>query len=359
MDDGGEPRHRSQNDSESVVLMKVVELRSGFGFDALAPGSRPDPKPGPRDVVVKMRAASLNYRDLQVVRGEYPGMKLPFIPLSDGAGEVVEIGRDVERVSVGDRVCPCYVQDWLSGPPVEEVVRKRLGSTVDGVLAEYVCVPEHGVVRYPRHLAPIEAATLPIAAVTAWHALFVQGKLAAGETLVVQGTGGVATFALQLAKSIGAEVIVTSSSDQKLARARALGATHVVNYTTSDFATEVLRITGGRGAEYVIDIAGGENLSRSISAAKLGGTVAVIGYLESQRGHVDIPLALRRMVTLHASSVGSRSSFEALIAELEMRALRPVVDRIFPLSDVRGALEYLASGVHVGKIAISFGDESD
>lgn len=334
--------------------MKVIELRSAFGLDALTLAERPEPTPGRRDIIVKMRAAALNYRDWQVVRGDYPQLRLPLIPLSDGVGEVVVVGADVRRFRVGDQVCPCYVLDWIDGVPTPEVVARRLGGTVDGILAEFVCVPEHAAVRAPAHLSPSEAATLPIAGVTAWHTLFELDQLQAGQTVVAQGTGGVSTFVVQLALAAGAHVIVTSRSDEKLRRIQALGAVDLVNRAKSDWSAEVLRLTDGLGADHVIDVAGGANLSRSIAATKLGGIISLVGYLESQHAEFDIPAALRRMVRLHALSVGSRASFEALVDALEQHQLRPVVDRVFPISEFRQAMEYFASGQHVGKVAISF-----
>jgi NADPH:quinone reductase-like Zn-dependent oxidoreductase len=335
--------------------MRVIELQSSFGLKALTVAERPEPTPGGGDVIVRMQAAALNYRDWQVVRGDYPQLVLPLIPLSDGAGEIVAVGKDVQRFRVGDQVCPCYVSEWVDGLPTPEVVARRLGGTVDGVLAEFVCVPEHAAVRSPAHLAPIEAATLPIAGVTAWHALFALGQLQAGQTVVAQGTGGVATFVIQLALATGARVIVTSGNDEKLRRLRALGQIELVNRAKSDWSAEVLRLTNGLGADHVIDVAGGANLSRSIVSTKLGGIVSVVGYLESQQAAFDIPAALRRMVRLHALSVGSRASFESLVDAFERHQIHPVIDRVFPLSELRGALELLASGQHVGKVAIDLG----
>ncbi len=332
--------------------MKVIELHSSFGLDQLTLAERPEPTPGRLDVIVKMRAAALNYRDLQVVRGDYPQLTLPLIPVSDGAGEVVAISSDVRRFRVGDQVCPCYVPDWVDGAPTPEVVARRLGGTVDGILAEFVCVPEHAAVRAPAHLTPAEAATLPIAGVTAWHALFALGQLQAGQTVVAQGTGGVSTFAMQLALAAGARVIATSRSDEKLRRLRALGEMDLVNRATSDWSAEVLRLTNGIGADQVIDVAGGANLARSMAATKLGGVVSLVGYLESHRAEFDVTLALRRMVRLHALSVGSRSSFEGLVQTLEQHQLHPVIDRVFPIAKIREALEYLSTGQHVGKIVI-------
>jgi len=305
--------------------MKVIELRSEFGFEALTPTDRPVPTPERDEILVKMQAASLNYRDLQVVRGDYPQLQLPLIPVSDGAGEVVAVGSEVRRFRVGDRVCPCYLRDWISGPLTPETVARRLGGSVDGVLAEYVCVPEHAAVRIPEHLTAMEAATLPIAGVTAWHALFVLGRIQPGQTVVVQGTGGVSTFALQLALAAGAHVIATSSSDDKLCRLRSLGEFEVVNRAKSDWPAEVLRLTNGLGADHVIDVGGGTNLSRSIAATKLGGNISVIGYLESPHAEIDITAALRRMVTSRRRNPASqpwmparKSSIAVLSPRLEM-----------------------------------------
>ncbi len=330
-------------------------MRAGYGFDALSAVERPEPVPGAGEVVIRMRAASLNYRDLQIVRGEYGDLSLPVIPASDGAGDIVAIGAEVTAFQVGDRVSPIMVPDWLAGAPAAQNSRKRLGSALDGVLAEYVRVPERSLVKLARHMTYLEAATLPVAGVTAWEALFVRGRLQPGETVVVQGTGGVSIFALQLAHAAGARVIVTSSSDEKIARACALGASDGINYrSTPEWHEQVLRLTDGRGADHVIDVVGGKNLARSIAASKIGGTVSLVGYLDGFHADLDLPLVLRRVVTLHGMSVGSRASFEALVAACEANALRPAIDRVFPFAEARAALEYLALGRHFGKVAISF-----
>jgi NADPH:quinone reductase-like Zn-dependent oxidoreductase len=337
--------------------MKVAEIRSRFGLDSLGIAQRPEPKPGRNDLVIRMHAASLNYCDLQVVRGDYPDLRLPLIPVSDGAGEVVEVGSDVQQFHIGDRVCPCYAQDWISGPPTPESVAKRLRGTAQCVLAEYVCVPQHAAVKIPQYLSPTEAATLAIAGVTAWRALFGLGGLQPGQTIVVQGTGGVSTLALQLALAAGGRVIVTSGSDEKLHRLRTVGEFESVNRLKSDWPAEVLRLTSGLGADHVIDVVGGSNLLRSIAATRLGGIASVVGYLESKHAEFDITVALRRMVKLHALSVGSRSDFEALLNMMERHQVRPHVDRVFPFLQVREALEYLATGQHVGKVAITFNQD--
>ncbi|MCP5149883.1 MAG: NAD(P)-dependent alcohol dehydrogenase [Ectothiorhodospiraceae bacterium] len=334
--------------------MKAVELRSRDGFGGLAAVERDPPRPGPHDVVVRIRAASLNFRDLAIARGTYGNFPLPIVPLSDGAGEVVEVGDAVTRIRVGDRVCPHYVVDWRSGPPSAEVVARRLGGPLDGVLAELACVPEHAVVRTPAHMSDAEASTLPIAGVTAWQALFVQGRVQPGDVVVVQGTGGVSTFALQLARLAGARVIVTSGSPEKLERARALGAWAGIDYRAHpEWQREVERLTDGRGANHVIDVVGGANVARSVAATCIGGTLSLIGFLDAMRAEIDLPELFRRVISVQAISVGSRAAFEGLAAACEAGELRPVVDRVFPFAEHRAAFEHMAAGRHLGKVVIA------
>src|SRR5512132_3081480 len=230
--------------------MDVWELREGFGIEHLRKTERPDPVPGPGEVLLAMRAASLNYRDTLAVRGGYgPRYKLPLIPVSDGVGEVVAVGAGVERVAAGDRVCPIFFQSWLGGPPAPEKLQRALGGDVDGVLARLMCVPADAVVRVPEHLTDEEAAGLPCAGITAWSAVIGQGQVGPADTVLVQGTGGVALFALLFAKAAGARVIITSSDDGKLERARALGADETINYrTTPEWDRTTKRLTGGEGA---------------------------------------------------------------------------------------------------------------
>jgi NADPH:quinone reductase-like Zn-dependent oxidoreductase len=333
--------------------MRAIQLRQRFELNALELVQIPDPSPGPRDVLLRMRAASLNYRDLVVVQGRYGRFDLPLVPVSDGVGEVVAIGPEVRRFQVGDRVCPVYVPDWISGPPREELVQRRLGGPLPGVLSELVSVHEDAAVRAPAHLTDEEAATLPIAGVTAWHALFVDGRIGPGDTVVVQGTGGVSLFALQLARLAGARVIVTSRHAAKLERARALGATSLIDVRASPAWDERVReLTSGLGADHVIDVGGGEGLDRSIAACRTGGSVSLIGFLGGSKATIDLPAAFRRMVTLRAASVGSRASFEALARALEAGGVRPEVDAVFPWTEVRAAFERLAAAEHVGKIAL-------
>ena len=334
--------------------MKVVELRERGGLDGLVLGERPAPRPGPGEILVRVQAATLNYRDLAIARGSYGDFPLPVVPLSDACGEVEAVGAGVTRFAAGDRVCPLYVMDWMGGPPSPEAVARRLGGPQDGVLAEQVCVHERSAVRAPRHMTPVQAACLPIAGVTAWQALFVQGRVKPGDVVVVQGTGGVSLFALQLAVCAGARVIATSGSEAKAARARALGAEAVIDYRrTPDWPREVLALTGGRGADHVVDVVGGGNVARSVAAARVGGSISLIGFLDGTTGTLDLPDAFRRIVSLHAISVGSRDAFEALVAATEAAALEPVVDRVFAFDAFRDAYRHLAQAGHVGKIAIA------
>jgi NADPH:quinone reductase-like Zn-dependent oxidoreductase len=334
--------------------MKVfVSTRNGL--DGLALVERPIPTPGPHQLLLRMRAASLNYRDLDVLRGDYADFPRPFVPISDGVGEVVAIGAGVRRFAVGDRASPAYLIDWVSGEPTEELRRRRLGGPDDGVLAEYVCVEEHALVAPPRHLTDVEAATLPIAGVTAWDALFVSSQVTPGDVVVVQGTGGVSLFALTLARLAGARVIVTSGSPAKLARALALGAEHGIDYRAEPAWHErVLALTGGRGADHVIDVAGGEGLARSLAATRVGGTVSLAGFVTGKTARIALPTVMQRRLRLQGLGVGSRASFEGLVRTLEASGARPVVDRVFPLAEARAALAYLESGAPFGKVAIAF-----
>ncbi|MCB1739856.1 MAG: NAD(P)-dependent alcohol dehydrogenase [Gammaproteobacteria bacterium] len=333
--------------------MKAVRLTAFDGPRGLQLLDLPEPRPGENEVLVRIRAASLNYRDLVIARGSYAQMQLPIIPLSDASGEVVEVGSAVKRFAVGDRVCPHYIMDWVSGPPAADTARRRLGGPTDGVLAEYVCLPQHALVRAPANLSHVQSATLPIAALTAWQALFVRASLTPGQTLLTQGTGGVSLFALQLARAAGVRVIVTSSSAEKLERARALGASAGINYAESpDWPGQVLALTDGQGADHVIEVVGGNNLKRSIAATRMGGTISIIGFLESAEGAIDLRDAFRLVVNVHAISVGARDGFEALVRAVEQNHIEPVVDRVFGMDDCRAAYEQLASGRHFGKVVI-------
>ncbi|WP_437683751.1 zinc-dependent alcohol dehydrogenase family protein [Sorangium sp. So ce131] len=336
--------------------MKAFAIQGSFGFDALRPIELPDPKPGPGQVVVKMKAASLNFRDVLVTKGLYnPKLKLPLVPLSDGAGEVVDVGQGVTRVKPGDRVCPIFHQRWIDGAVSLAKVRGALGGDLPGVLSEHVLLGEDGVVAIPPHLTDEEAASLPCAAVTAWNALFVEGRLKAGDTVLVQGTGGVSIFALQFARLAGARVIVTSSSDEKLERARSLGAWETINYrTTPDWDAPVASLTRGEGVDHVIEVGGAGTLARSLRAVRIGGRVSLIGVLSGGAPELSLFPILMKQVTAQGIFVGSRAMFQDMNRAIAAGGLRPVIDRVFPFAEARQALEFMESGGHFGKIAIRF-----
>ncbi|WP_438002633.1 NAD(P)-dependent alcohol dehydrogenase [Sorangium sp. So ce321] len=336
--------------------MKAFAVQGSFGLDALRPIDLPDPKPGPGQIVLRMKAASLNFRDLLVVKGLYnPKFSLPLVPLSDGVGEVIGVGEGVTRVKVGDRVSPTFHQRWLDGELTAAKTRAALGGELPGVLSEQVLLSQEGVVAVPPHLTDEEAAALPCAAVTAWNALFAASHLKAGETVLVQGTGGVSIFALQFARLAGARVIVTSSSDEKLERARSLGASETINYrTTPDWDRPALSFTGGAGVEHVIEVGGAGTIARSLRAVRPGGRVSLIGVLSGGATELNLFPFLMKQISAQGIFVGSRAMFEDMNRAIAASGLRPVIDRVFPFAEIRQALDHMASGSHFGKIAIRF-----
>jgi NADPH:quinone reductase-like Zn-dependent oxidoreductase len=334
--------------------MKVYEIRGGFGLDKLVPCERPDPQPGPFQVRVRVKATSLNYRDLMMVEGRYnPKQKLPLVPNSDGAGVVDAVGPGVTRVKPGDRVMSLFAQAWLAGEPSRAAQTSTLGGPLDGALGDTMLLHEDGVVPTPPHLSDEEAATLPCAAVTAWSALVTHGGLKAGDTVLLQGTGGVSIFALQIARMMGARVILTSSRDDKLERARALGAHEGINYvTTPDWDKAARALTGGVGVDHVVEVGGAGTLEKSLRSVRVGGTVSIIGVLSGGAGAVPVTPILMGNLRVQGILVGHRQSFEALNRALTLHGVRPVVDRVFPFTEARAAFEYLKSGAHFGKVVI-------
>jgi NADPH:quinone reductase-like Zn-dependent oxidoreductase len=335
--------------------MKKYEIQGGFGLKQVRMVERPVPVPGPSDVLIKVRAVSLNSRDLGVINGFYdPNLKMPLTPVSDGVGEVVGLGERVTRFKLGDRVSGIFTQSWISGEPTKANWVTTLGYPLEGLLAEYAVLPEEGLVRVPNRLTNEEAAALPCAGVTAWHAIVEEGKVKAGDTVVVQGTGGVSLFALQFAKLHGAAVIVTSSSDEKLERAKALGADFGVNYKhTPDWDKAVLEWTQGLGADHIVELGGAATLNRSISALRVGGQISIVGLLSGARAEMDIIPAILRKARLQAINVGSRDMFESMNRAIERSGLRPVIDRVFPFECAVDALHYLGEGAHFGKVVIT------
>ncbi len=334
--------------------MKAYEIQE-FGIDDLIVVDRDVPRPGPGEVLVKLHAASLNYRDVMVVSGTYnPRMKLPATPLSDGAGEIVEVGAGVTKWKAGDRVMPIFAQRWFDGQSSEEKRRSSLGAGPQwgGVLCEFAAFNEESVVSIPGHLSFEEAATLPCAALTAWNALVVSGALKAGETVVTLGTGGVSVFAVQIAKMFGARVIATTSSDAKGEKLRGLGADEVINYKKrEDWDAAVLDLTGKTGADHVIEVGGAGTLARSLKAVRIGGHIAMIGALTGP-GNFDPIAVFMKAVRLQGIFVGSREMLLQLTKAVEVNDLRPVIDCTFAFDEAPGALKYMASGQHFGKIVV-------
>ena len=333
--------------------MRAVEA-SAFRLDALRLVEKPVPRPGKGEILVRVAAASLNYRDLVILKGIYrPDLPLPYVPVSDGAGEVALVGEGVTRFRVGERVIPVYTQGWIDGLPTPEMRSQRtLGAPLAGLLQDYVVVPAEDAVATPAHLTDAEAATLPIAALTAWSTLQ-EGGVKPGDWVLVEGTGGVAIFALQFAKLAGARVAALSSSDAKLERARALGADATINYrTTPEWAAQVREATGGRGVDIVVETGGASTLPQALAATAFGGFVGVIGFVGGFEATIDVRRLLGPMIRVQGIAVGSRARFEAMNRAIAAHALRPVIDRIFPLEQAADAFALLASGGQFGKIAI-------
>ena len=336
--------------------MKAYQVQSPDGIEALQCVELPEPRPGHGELKIRMRAAALNYRDLSVLKGGYlRNDTRPVIPLSDGAGEVVELGEGVTRFQIGDRVSPIFVRDWISGQPTDAILRSCLGGGVDGVLAEFVVAPESSVVLVPSEMSYLEAAAVPCAGVTAWHALFESGKLRAGQTVLLLGTGGVSMFALQLAKAAGARAIVTSSSDEKMSRARALGADETIHYRQHpEWDQEVMTLTAGVGVDHVVEVGGPGTLERSLKSTRVGGMVHLIGILDSPTARVSPLMSLFNLLAIRGIYVGSRAMHEDLLAAMTATRLKPVIDRTFPFAEAQEAYRWFATQHHVGKVMIEF-----
>ncbi len=335
---------------------RAMQLEAA-GVEGIAPTTRDVPEPGPGKALLRMAGSCLNYHDAVVVWGLIPGLTYPRVPLSDGCGTVLAVGEGVGRVAPGDRVAPNFYPAWHSGPPTAASKQPIFGEGIDGCCTEHMVVDASCLVRVPHHLSDVEAATLPCAAVTAWSAVVLDGGVEAGQTVVVQGTGGVSLFALQIARAHGARVIATSSSDEKLERARALGAEETINYRTRpDWSADVRELTGGRGADIVVDVAGETTLGPSVLATRIGGHVAIVGVL-SGFGNASLPVAvaMTRNITLRGVTVGSREDFDGMCRFFEKKELRPVIGNTFAMADLAGAVKHLESGRHFGKIAIEIG----
>jgi NADPH:quinone reductase-like Zn-dependent oxidoreductase len=338
--------------------MKAYHIDRFGSIGGIVRRSSVDPRPGPKEVLMRVRASSLNYRDLMVLKGSGRGPTKPgVIPLSDGAGEVAAIGDGVTRVKVGDRIAGCFHPRWFGGPIRPEYLTDRLGANLDGMLAEYAVLSEEALVQVPAHLSLEEAATLPCAAVTAWVALTGHRRVTAGDTVLTQGSGGVSVFALQFAKVLGARVFATTSTAAKAERLKALGAAEVINYTETPNWDEAAReLTGGRGVDRVLEIGGPGTIAMSLKALAVGGHVSLIGAsLTPSETGLDPLLLTGRGITVGSISVGSRTDFEAMNRAIAMHRLHPVVDRTFPFAEAKEAYRHFAGRGHFGKVVISNG----
>jgi NADPH:quinone reductase-like Zn-dependent oxidoreductase len=332
--------------------MRAIEAQ-GFSIDALKLVQRPVPKPRRGEILVHIKAASLNYRDFAILAQKYMAtLQLPYVPASDACGEVVEIGEEVTRFKVGDRVTPLYTQGWHDGYPTPlQRTTRTLGAPLSGVLQEYVVVPAEDAVSVPAHLSDSEAATLPIAALTAWSALQ-EGGIKAGDTVLVQGTGGVALFAAQFAKMMGARVIALSSSDEKLARVKALGADIGINYRSIPaWGAAVKEASGGRGVDIVVETAGA-TMEQSLVSLAFGGFIGIVGFVAGMKAEIPLRMIIGPMIRIQGIAVGSRARFEAMNRAIGQHKLKPVVDSTFPLEKSAEAFRHLEQGKHFGKIVI-------
>lgn len=333
--------------------MKAYAYVEKIGIDALRVVTRPDPDPGPHDIVLRMRAIALNHRDLAIAKGQYHvTVTPPLVPISDGAGEVIAVGSQVSRFRPGDLVCPTYMPDWVDGPVTREVAGRRLGGPSDGVMSEYLCIHENEAVRAPRHLCAEEAATLPVSAVTAWHSLFCHGAIKPGDVVMVQGSGGVSTAAVQFATAAGAKVISVIRSSRHAHRLQTIGAQRIVFSSAEDWPLEVIRAADGRGADLVVDVVG-STLAQSIAAAKVGGLIHLVGYVGSTRAHLDIFDAIRHATTLKLATAGPRTSFEAMVRAMELHSIRPPEPETLPITRWREGFDLLSTGGHFGKIVLT------
>jgi NADPH:quinone reductase-like Zn-dependent oxidoreductase len=326
---------------------------SSFGVDSLEFVERPAPQPGPGEVLVRIHAISINYRDLLMVKGLYnPKMKLPRVPCSDGAGEIAAVGEGVTQWKKGDRVAGAFMQNWLDGPPTPAKVKGALGGDIDGMLTEFRCFKETGLVQLPEHLSFVEAATLPCAAVTAWNAL-AAGNLKPGATVLILGTGGVSIFALQLAKLMGARVLGISSSAAKLERARSLGLDAGLNYReTPAWERWAMDQTGGEGVDLVVEVGGIGTLPRSLGAIRMGGVIAQIGVLAGPADPLPLALILHKQARIQGIYVGSRKDFEEMNRAISLAALRPVTES-FPWSQAREVMARMETASHFGKLVLT------
>ena len=338
--------------------MRALEVAEPWGLDQIRIVERPDPQPSHGEVLVRMRALSLNYRDFLMVNGAYnrgSAVSGTITPFSDGCGVVEAVGPGVTRVKPGDRVSTLFFQNWVSGRARLHNLTSSLGHPIPGAGRELAVFSQEGVSKVPDALSDHQVATLPCAALTAWRGLFEDARLEPGDTVVLQGTGGVSVFGLQFARAAGYRTIITSSSDEKLERARALGATHTINYrTTPEWGKEVRKLTGGEGADFIMEVGGAGTIQQSMRAAKIGGHIAVIGGVAGAGEGVQPTQLVGNNVRLQGLSVGSRAMFEQMCKAIALHDISPVVDKVFPWTEVKSAFEAMQGGEHFGKIVLAF-----
>jgi len=337
--------------------MKAYQIRDEWSLEHIELVEIPKPSPGPGEVLVEMKASSLNYRDMVVTNRGY-GSKtgnLPLIPVSDGVGIVRELGDGVSRVAIGDRICPLFMQGWISGPPNRERLSTTLGGPIDGVMAEFRCFPQDSVSKVPEELTDLEASTLPCAALTAWSALVEEGKLQPGESVLIQGTGGVSLFALQFAKICGARCILISGSNEKMKRAQELGADEVLNYQDlPEWGKQVRDFSGGEGVDHIVEVGGPETLPQSLRAIRPGGTISMIGVLSGSEMKAQLGLIVTRQIRLQGITVGHRDGFEAMASAINASGMKPIVDQVYPFTSLPEAMHSLSEAKHFGKICLEF-----
>lgn len=338
--------------------MRVFQIEGGWGFDHLKLSERPEPVPLGRQVLIRMHAASLNARDLIVPLRGYGRAtgELPLIPVSDGVGTIVAVGHGTTRVKVGDRVCPTYFQGWPGGEPTPDRFATSLGGPLDGVMAEYMCLSEEGVVRVPEYLTHDEAATLPCAALTAWSAITTHAATRPGDYVLIQGTGGVALSALAFAKLHGAHVTVISSSDEKLERVRNLGADVTINYkTTPEWSRLAREIAADRGGfDTIVELGGEATLTQSIKSVRIGGTIALIGVLSGLAPTLPLGAIVTRQIRMQGVTVGHRDGFEAMLRAMALHQLRPIIGKMFAFAELKAALDEVSNPTGLGKTIIRF-----
>jgi NADPH:quinone reductase-like Zn-dependent oxidoreductase len=338
--------------------MRALQVAQPWGLEAIEVVERPDPKPGPGEVLVRMRAVSLNYRDLLMVNGMYgrgAPPSGPITPFSDGCGIVEAVGEGVTRFQVGDRVATLFFQGWISGPPTLEKALTALGHPIPGAGRELATFSQEGLSKVPDFLSDHEVATLPCAALTAWRALFEDADLNPGDTVVLQGTGGVSIFGLQFAHAAGYRTLITSSSDEKLERAKALGADELINYkTTPEWGRSVRAATGGRGADFIMEVGGGGTIEQSVQAVRIGGHISIIGVVAGAGAGFNPAVLIGNAAKMQGVFVGSRDMFEGMCRAIEQHRIKPVVDKVYPWTEARAAFEAMRGGEHFGKIVLEF-----